>query len=142
MNDRSARIPDDKQYPPRNGIDIIVKVYDRQDRELASFEESYLRWFPMTYEERLAHARATCDLKQAAHVRWAYQYDEGPWRKGEPKIKEKSVIAVGFDEDGERLCEMTMTKAEWADMDRGFILRLLSSMVTEDVAYYQWRYVE
>lgn len=77
-------------------------------------------------------------IAREGEVRQRYQAQ----RNGEPKIKEKSVIAVGFDEDGERLCEITMTKAEWVDMDRGFILRLLSSMVTEKVAYYQWRYVE
>lgn len=142
MNDRSARFPNPKQYPPQNDLDIVVKVFDRQDREIASFEESYLRWFPMTYEQRLAHARETCKLKNAAHVRWAYQSDEGFLRKGGPAKKVKSVIVAGFDRDGKRLCEMTITKKEWADMDRELTLRLLSSMATENVAYYQWCYLE
>ncbi len=53
-----------------------------------------------------------------------------------------SIVAVGFDRNGKRLCATTMSCAEWTSMDHDMRMWELSNLATGEVAYYQWRYVE
>jgi hypothetical protein len=72
MNDRDTRNPRPITHPPETDRTIMVKAYDKKDQEIASFTMSYLAWFDMTYEQRIAHATTEC-RKPVHHVRWAYE---------------------------------------------------------------------
>ncbi|MBE0645398.1 MAG: hypothetical protein IH600_15045 [Bacteroidetes bacterium] len=76
MNDRHTRHPKPIFHPPQTDREIIVQAYDKMDKEIASFTMSYLAWFDMSYEARIAHAKAECG-KLVHHVRWAYK----EWRR-------------------------------------------------------------